>query len=994
MAVYTDNGGSVNGSNKDFTYSFPTIKSDGTDVKVALNGQTQATNKYTVTTTSPTKITFNSTDVDSTLQESTGAPKTGVTVRVFRDTYVDAAEAVYAAGSSIRAADLNNNQDQVLFALQEEQQLQLNTEDIANDAITSAKLADNIDIAGTLDVTGNIVADAAITINGSTTALGDALLVGNTTVYPATGQTKDFKVKKHDGTDKFTVSSDTGNTTVAGTLGVTGTTTAGAINASGAVGVDGNFDVNTNKFTVASSTGNTNIGGYTTIEGVDGDGDSLITLGGIAVAGSILGVDNLTIKADNKELAVQNAAGADKFTVDTDNGNTVIEGTLNGKGAVDFDTTLNVDGTATLATVDINAGAIDGTTIGANSAAAGTFTTVNNLTTTELAILDGATVSTSELNILDGVTADKDEINLLDGKSFKASTDGTLDSTSDTEIPSSKAINARIVAVAEQIGGFVPIADKDNFPTSNPDPNGGVGTVVSISDAVGISVNSSGVGSLATRAGGSDAVVINGFPASMRGGATIGTGGSTSTNANPYIIPSGVGLQVQTTAVAHTYTYHKVQATEQDVVELTDAIQDFQARYRIGTSNPGSDNQDGDLFYNTNTNKMLVYRGDTSAWVDISTTGNFYNATLTSVGAEGDTIPGGSDEFNSTAKKFGINLTGDQAPTNAFQITVSLNGVIQKPNSGTSVPSEGFAWDATNGWLIFADAVPATDNFFIVVSGSNVNVTTVQDNEIDLAQLKHQDAGDILYYAASGVPTLLTKDVGKFLKSGTNGPTWDTVTTTTNLSNTANGTSLTVESSTGTNTALPAATTSAWGVMTDEDKTKLDGIEASADVTDATNVTSAGAVMKSIIDTKGDIIVGTADNTYAKLAAGTNTYVLTADSSETAGLKWAEASSGTITALNNQTANRLTTIGATTTELDGEANLTFDGSTLAITGNQTVSTTLAATGQITGRGFECPAEVSDDWTIAAGNNAMFPGPMTVATGKTVTVPSGRTLTVV
>ena len=171
-------------------------------------------------------------------------------------------------------------------------------------------------------------------------------------------------------------------------------------------------------------------------------------------------------------------------------------------------------------------------------------------------------------------------------------------------------------------------------------------------------------------------------------------------------------------------------------------------------------------------------------------------------------------------------------------------------------------------------------------------------------------------------------------------------------------------------------------------------VEDGADVTDATNVTSAGAVMKSIIDTKGDIIVGTADNTYAKLAAGTNTYVLTADSSETAGLKWAEARSGTIIALNNQTANRLTTIGATTTELDGEANLTFDGSTLAITGNQTVSTTLAATGQITGRGFECPAEVSDDWTIAAGNNAMFPGPMTVATGKTVTVPSGRTLTVV
>ena len=44
------------------------------------------------------------------------------------------------------------------------------------------------------------------------------------------------------------------------------------------------------------------------------------------------------------------------------------------------------------------------------------------------------------------------------------------------------------------------------------------------------------------------------------------------------------------------------------------------------------------------------------------------------------------------------------------------------------------------------------------------------------------------------------------------------------------------------------------------------------------------------------------------------------------------SASGTITALNNQAENRLVTIGSTTTELDGEANLTFDGSTLQLTG--------------------------------------------------------------
>ena len=45
---------------------------------------------------------------------------------------------------------------------------------------------------------------------------------------------------------------------------------------------------------------------------------------------------------------------------------------------------------------------------------------------------------------------------------------------------------------------------------------------------------------------------------------------------------------------------------------------------------------------------------------------------------------------------------------------------------------------------------------------------------------------------------------------------------------------------------------------------------------------------------------------------------------------------GAITALNNATANELVTVGATTTELDAEANLTFDGTTLAVTGNITV----------------------------------------------------------
>lgn len=80
--------------------------------------------------------------------------------------------------------------------------------------------------------------------------------------------------------------------------------------------------------------------------------------------------------------------------------------------------------------------------------------------------------------------------------------------------------------------------------------------------------------------------------------------------------------------------------------------------------------------------------------------------------------------------------------------------------------------------------------------------------------------------------------------------------------------------------------------FTDAEKTKLSGVEASADVTDATNVDAAGAVMNSDLDTKGEILVGDGSGDPTALSVGTNNYVLTADSSEATGVKWAAAQGG------------------------------------------------------------------------------------------------------
>jgi len=88
---------------------------------------------------------------------------------------------------------------------------------------------------------------------------------------------------------------------------------------------------------------------------------------------------------------------------------------------------------------------------------------------------------------------------------------------------------------------------------------------------------------------------------------------------------------------------------------------------------------------------------------------------------------------------------------------------------------------------------------------------------------------------------------------------------------------------------IKAAYEAETNAFTDAQFTKLAGIEASADVTDATNVNSAGAVMNSDLGTKGQILVGDGDGDPAALSVGTNNYVLTADSGETTGVKWAAA---------------------------------------------------------------------------------------------------------
>ena len=56
----------------------------------------------------------------------------------------------------------------------------------------------------------------------------------------------------------------------------------------------------------------------------------------------------------------------------------------------------------------------------------------------------------------------------------------------------------------------------------------------------------------------------------------------------------------------------------------------------------------------------------------------------------------------------------------------------------------------------------------------------------------------------------------------------------------------------------------------------------------------SNAIQNAIVDAKGDLIAASAADTPARLAVGTNGQVLTADSAEATGLKWANASAGKV----------------------------------------------------------------------------------------------------
>ena len=201
-----------------------------------------------------------------------------------------------------------------------------------------------------------------------------------------------------------------------------------------------------------------------------------------------------------------------------------------------------------------------------------------------------------------------------------------------------------------------------------------------------------------------------------------------------------------------------------------------------------------------------------------------------------------------------LNVEDGADVTDATNVTAA--GALMDSEVTNLAFVKALASGISNGNVLVANANVA-DNDFLKVDGTSIEGRTAAEMRTDLN-------------VADGA----TANAGTVTSIATSAPiTGGTIT------------------STGT-IGISAATTSAAGSMSAADKTKLDGIETNADVTDATNVNAAGAIMHSDLGTKGDLAVGDGAGDVTILGVGTNNHVLTADSSEASGVKWAAVSGG------------------------------------------------------------------------------------------------------
>ena len=544
MAVQTTeefkNGGAT-------SYAISIEYLQASDIKVRIGGTLQT---YVTSSPSAGEYTVSGTTVTLGAQAAAGTGN----VHIYRETDVNTAAAVFAAGSSIRAADLNAIHDMGRFAASEHRN-KIITANIKAGAVTSTEIADDT------IVNADINANAAI----DNSKIADGLLKSGITVNSANI--------------------------------VDGSIVDGDVSSSAAIAgtkISPNFGSQ-----VVQTSGNIVVGGTVDGRDVAADGTKLDTI----ESGATADQTNAEIKtayeanantnefsdAEQTKLAgIETGATADQTNAEI---KTAYEANANTNEFSDAEQS-KLAGIETAATADQTAGEIK-------------------------TLLQSDKLTLSEMNTtsLDSryYTETEAEAKFLRQDSSETIASGQTWSNSDAFVATTAAINARIVDLIDEVGGFTAIANQTSFPTTNPQGATGQSAILSIAATTATLTPSGTTVTIPNGAGSGNTVTITGVPTA---------------------IPQNFGFLVESTATTHTYTFHRLVpiATQVNTVasNITNIVQaganvadinNFADIYQIAANAPtqradGTSLQDGDLWFNNSNDDLRVWNG--SAWAIIT----------------------------------------------------------------------------------------------------------------------------------------------------------------------------------------------------------------------------------------------------------------------------------------------------------------------------------------------------------------------------------------
>jgi len=243
------------------------------------------------------------------------------------------------------------------------------------------------------------------------------------------------------------------------------------------------------------------------------------------------------------------------------------------------------------------------------------------------------------------------------------------------------------------------------------------------------------------------------------------------------------------------------------------------------TTEASASNVEGKIIYDTGSN-TLKYRSDT-AWISLTGDTN----TFRTVQVDGGAI-GASETLNLIG---GTNITLDETD-GAVTINAGASTTVGKTNS----TQRSGSIELVQGSTVTITEDGTTGHFTFNVADGGVDTTQLADDGVTLAKMAHIAQNTILGYTGTGTgaPAALSKSQVLGLLNVTE---FAQPNVATNITVSENASTVDINSSTGSDDSIAAATTSAAGVMTAADKTKLDGI--------ASNATASAA--PAIVDSSG-----------------------------------------------------------------------------------------------------------------------------------------------